>query len=165
MMARWAQSEIEPMITMGIASSNGQGVAMTSTAGKRLTAREHQHDGGAGEIFAERDGCNDGHSAEQIGTEFPPSQLPQQVVEQRRAADHERNQQGNTGNVTSHIKCKAKHQMRRDAHDGKECNDRGLALPEDGGRIPGANVRSLFRGRWSWPLSWTGVAHEKVMGR
>jgi hypothetical protein len=36
MMARRAQSDMEPMMAMGMASSTGQGVAMTITARKRI---------------------------------------------------------------------------------------------------------------------------------
>lgn len=36
MIARRAQSDIEPMMAMGIASSKGQGVAMTNTARNRM---------------------------------------------------------------------------------------------------------------------------------
>ena len=36
MIARLAQSEIEPMMAIGMAISSGQGVAMTSTARKRI---------------------------------------------------------------------------------------------------------------------------------
>jgi hypothetical protein len=36
MIARRAQREIEPMMAMGMASNNGQGVAMTITARKRI---------------------------------------------------------------------------------------------------------------------------------
>ena len=38
MIARRAQREIEPMIAIGIPSSNGQGVAMTSTARNRTAS-------------------------------------------------------------------------------------------------------------------------------
>ena len=38
MIARRAQSEIEPMMATGIAISSGQGVAITSTARKRTAS-------------------------------------------------------------------------------------------------------------------------------
>ena len=119
---------------------------------QRFTAGEHQDDDRASQVFAQQDGSDDGNAAQQIGTKFPLQELPQQVIEQRQAAENERGQQGNLVSARSGVEAEAEHQMQKDGHDGKRRDDRGLAVPETGRRIPGPTGRRLLTQLWLRPL-------------
>ena len=80
---------------------------------QRFTAGEHQDDDRARQVFAQQDRSNDGNTAQQIGTEFPLQELPQQVIEQRQAAENERGQQGNLVSARSGVEAEAEHQMQQ----------------------------------------------------
>ena len=103
---------------------------------QRFTSREHQDDDRARQVFAQQDRSDDGNSAQQIGAKFPLQKLPQQIIEQRQAAESERGQQRNLVSARSGVEAEAEHQMQKDGHDGKRRDDRGLAVPETR-RAPG----------------------------
>ena len=135
---------------------------------QRFTSGEHQDDDRASQVFAQQDGSNDGNTAQQIGTEFPLQELPKQVIEKRQAAESERGQQGNLVSARSGVEAEAKHQMQKDGRDGKRRDDRGLAVPETGRRIPGPTGR-LWIGECDLRNSQAmgGAGHEglRVSGR
>ena len=100
-------------------------------------AGEHQHDDRASQILTQHDRRDDGNAAEQIGTKLPFQELPQQVIEKRQAADSESRQQRNLIGGRRSSKAEAERQMEKDGGDGNRRDDRGLAIPEAGRRIPG----------------------------
>ena len=125
---------------------------------QRLTSGEHQDDDRAGQVLAQQDGRHDGNAAQQIGAEFPLQELPKQVIEKRQAAESERGQQGNLVSARSGVEAEAKRPDAKGWRDGKRRDDRGLAVPETGRRVPGPAGRDLLTPAWLRP-------HLRAAGR
>jgi hypothetical protein len=94
------------------------------------------------------------NTAQQIGTKFPLQELPKQVIEKGQAAESEHGQQGNLVSGRSGVEGEAEHQMQKDGHDGKRRDERSLAVPETGRRIP--HCQSGARNPTPFRLSVTG---------
>jgi hypothetical protein len=96
----------------GQRGQHGRGAAQCVTL-QRFASGKHQNDNGAGKIFAQQDGSNNGNTAQQIGTKFSLQDLPKQVIEQRQAAENERGQQGNLVSARRGVEAEAKPRCRR----------------------------------------------------
>ena len=115
-----------------------RGGAAERVAFQRFAARQHEHDDGAGEVFAQNDGRDNGNPSEQIGTEFAFQQFAQQFVKHGQPADHEDGQQRDSVGFRRGVKPETQQQMRGDA-DERKCGDEGgLTLPKSAGGIPRA---------------------------
>ena len=99
---------------------------------ERLSAREHQHDDRAGQIFAEQHGGDDGDAGQQIGTKLPLQKFAQQFINKRNATESQRSPKRNLKGTRARAEAKAKDKMKGDRGDGKSRNDCCLAPPEIG---------------------------------
>ncbi len=91
-------------------------------------------------------GRDDGNAREQIGSELAPQKFPKQLVNQRNAAQRERDEERNLVTARIAVDSETQDEMHGDPGDRDHGNDRGATLPNAfaGGRGFGRGRHGFF---------------------